>query len=804
MTTITKPVDVKLMLEIVARDWIQRRKEVLALSTAISADLNARLSNADRNNLAYMADRFGDAVQDLTDRARSPELTLATTGTTSSGKSTLANFLIGDEILPSAVQEMSAGLVTISHHAQRHTLTIPSTRGATWETGVWDNLEAAEVRNKLEHTMRLYREAAQVDSQIEPVRFEIDWPIRLARQTTRLMLPEGTRIKLIDLPGLKSIGDAYNGNVIRDNIREALCLVAYNAEETDSDKQRELLTQVVTQVMALRNSPQSLGRMLFLLNRIDAFTRNQDPEQSLTDFKQAITRQLRDRLLHSLPEEQEVINMIEPCTISSLPALWATQAISDLGESGALLEKVEKHFGAMFPGKYFHSYPRDFADLSEDQRRHLTDDTLRYANADAFEEALIEHIGKHLPEIVLSGAVNKAFCTAGTLLAELDRLIEANVDRTKDEVNKAKALLNEAENKLQAEAEKAFALFSTLAKTSGESFDLQDLGQALTDIEKDLGLPPEKLTAIRDVQSDSVDSPYRQVSDFCDAVLRGKKVDPGNIADVGNFKELQASLERLAGNSYRETVLQGGKLPDNAEAKQLAEALKHFASQFVHAMTDLSRMAANNGGERCSIAFKIVCEALLDRLQKEGNLQLDQAGCTFEGLRTVFQINVKFPPYQSAPINFDFRINSEQRLEQKDQSGAFRSFFAWLGWVERDIKIVEHKELAIPPLGEMLKTIYEGIAGQQSKQGRILRKNISDYITGNIRIFGNELRNSLDQQINGYIAAIDHSAYELEDQKREKLQSLAVHKNAVTRILREQEHWNEWNNSIAHVDAEMV
>lgn len=804
MTTITKPVDVKLMLEIVARDWLQRRKEVLALSTAISADLDARLSNADRNNLAYMADRFGDAVQDLTDRARSPELILATTGTTSSGKSTLANFLIGDEILPSAVQEMSAGLVTISHHAQRHTLTIPSTRGATWETGVWDNLDAAEVRKKLEETMHVYREATQVDPQIEPVRFEIDWPIRLARQTARLMLPEGTRIKLIDLPGLKSIGDAYNGNVIRDNIREALCLVAYNAEETDSDKQRELLTQVVAQVMALRNSPQSLGRMLFLLNRVDAFARNQDPEKSLVNFKQAITHQLRDRLLQSLPEEQGVINTIEPCTISSLPALWATQAISDLGESSALLEKVEKHFGAMFPAKYFHSYPRDFADLSEDQRRHLTDDTLRYAKADAFEEVLIEHIGKHLPEIVLSGAVNKAFCTAGAILAELDRLIEANVDRTKDEVDKAKALLNEAENKLQAEADKAAKMFSKLAQTSGDNFDPLDLGQTLSDIEKDLGLPSDTLTPIRDIQNDAVNAPYQLLVTFCEAILTGQKIDPGSIANAGNFKELRTLLEELAKSPHRETLLQGGKLPDNTETRQLVEALHHFGSQFVQAMSHLSRMAANTGGERCAIAFKIACESLLDRLQKEGNKHLDQAGCTFEGLRTVFQINIKFPPYPGVPINFDFRILSEEVTEEKDETGAFRSFFAWLGLAKRNIQIVKHEEWVIPSLGDMLKTVYENIAGEQSSQGQILRQSILEYIKENIRIFDSELHKSLERHISGYIAAIDHSAYELEDQKREKLQSLSVHKDAVTRILREQKHWNEWNNSMVHVDAEMV
>ncbi|MBO6044153.1 MAG: hypothetical protein J6P47_06855, partial [Acetobacter sp.] len=41
----------------------------------------------------------------LKGQAKHPELVLATTGTTSSGKSTLANFLIGEAILPAAVRE---------------------------------------------------------------------------------------------------------------------------------------------------------------------------------------------------------------------------------------------------------------------------------------------------------------------------------------------------------------------------------------------------------------------------------------------------------------------------------------------------------------------------------------------------------------------------------------------------------------------------------------------------------------------------------------------------------------------------
>ena len=65
---------------------------------------------------------------------RHPTLILATTGTTSSGKSNLVNFLCGADIVPTAVSEMSAGAVTIEY-SQEKTLIIEETPGALWECG---------------------------------------------------------------------------------------------------------------------------------------------------------------------------------------------------------------------------------------------------------------------------------------------------------------------------------------------------------------------------------------------------------------------------------------------------------------------------------------------------------------------------------------------------------------------------------------------------------------------------------------------------------------------------------------------
>jgi ribosome biogenesis GTPase A len=62
-----------------------------------------------------LSGQLDQALEKLVNELRTPTLTLATTGTTSSGKSTLVNLLCGAEIVPVAVSEMSAGAVTIEY-----------------------------------------------------------------------------------------------------------------------------------------------------------------------------------------------------------------------------------------------------------------------------------------------------------------------------------------------------------------------------------------------------------------------------------------------------------------------------------------------------------------------------------------------------------------------------------------------------------------------------------------------------------------------------------------------------------------
>ncbi|MBR2123938.1 MAG: dynamin family protein, partial [Acetobacter sp.] len=148
-----------------------------------------------------------DAFAFLQEQASHPELTLATTGTTSSGKSTLANFLVGERILPSAVQEMSAGLVKIIHSDKRR-LVVKRVDQITQEEKIihtQENPTAKDINDHLESQMNAFRVEEESGKEVEAILFEITWPIRLAERKKELGLPEGTQVTILDLPGLKAV-----------------------------------------------------------------------------------------------------------------------------------------------------------------------------------------------------------------------------------------------------------------------------------------------------------------------------------------------------------------------------------------------------------------------------------------------------------------------------------------------------------------------------------------------------------------------------------------------------------------------
>jgi tRNA U34 5-carboxymethylaminomethyl modifying GTPase MnmE/TrmE len=95
--------DVESKAKLLQKYWINFSEEIVN-----------HLPESYHSEIEELSNNLNNALDRLLDELNNPTLILATTGTTSSGKSTLVNFLCGADILPVAVSEMSAGTVMSS------------------------------------------------------------------------------------------------------------------------------------------------------------------------------------------------------------------------------------------------------------------------------------------------------------------------------------------------------------------------------------------------------------------------------------------------------------------------------------------------------------------------------------------------------------------------------------------------------------------------------------------------------------------------------------------------------------------
>ena len=276
----------------------------------------------DINHFNQLNDKFQAAIHRLYSDLESPTLILATTGTTSSGKSTIVNLLCGADLMPRMAQEMSAGVVYIHHSPdnKKH-LKVHETEGALWECGEWHDLTDAETRDKLTKVMDEFNKSKGINQPATP-HIELTYPLACFNNPELLALsslPKSTQFKLMDLPGLRNHQDNTNAEVIK-NCRDALCLVAYNMEETDENRRRELVQQILQQIKHMGGSP---ARMLFVLNRIDAFLCDHEADRRRDEHIRKVKQEIHDILYKELPEHRDTLDNLTYIPLSSLPALHA-------------------------------------------------------------------------------------------------------------------------------------------------------------------------------------------------------------------------------------------------------------------------------------------------------------------------------------------------------------------------------------------------------------------------------------------------------------------------------------------------
>lgn len=216
---------------------------------------------------------FNTALREARERLANPALSIATIGTTSSGKSTIVNALVGRRIAPIEAGEMSGGVLTLRHAPGRR-LTVDAAEGAPWEAGTWTGISDAEAYSRVrDGVMRPYHDTRKSRACLAP-QVLAEGPLLPSVDPGLLGLPPDLAVEFIDLPGLKSVQDRANLAVIQTRVHKAFSLVALDYFQTDEEHRKKLLEELTRVVKYLQGRPDS---MLFVLNRVDGRGHDDEP-----------------------------------------------------------------------------------------------------------------------------------------------------------------------------------------------------------------------------------------------------------------------------------------------------------------------------------------------------------------------------------------------------------------------------------------------------------------------------------------------------------------------------------------------
>jgi GTPase Era involved in 16S rRNA processing len=629
------------------------------------------------------------ALEKLIDELRHPTLILATTGTTSSGKSTLVNFLCGADIVPTAVSEMSAGAVTIEYNQEKG-LIIEETPGALWECGWWRNVSDEEICKRLEQAMLSYIDNKKDQSNLAYPKFIIYYPFRLFKEYEQ-NLPRGVRVKILDLPGLSYVGDDSNMEVIKQ-CREALCLVTYNSQETDPQKVKSLLLQVVEEVKGLGGSPE---RMLFILNKIDVFRDDKNWVESERRFVEKTVKNIKSELTEQLREYTKDIEQLQVVKLSTRPALLSL-GIQNSDENLSIKYcKDARNYCAPIIEDILDELPGGVSKWTGHDRIRVAQDLWHKSYAEEFQQYLNLHITQHFPKLVIPQAIEKFNVAAGNSIAQWA-------------VQTTTAILNSSEENYQIECERISSIKSSLdhflklsdinLRKSFDSFGKKCKEYFSQPNAEDL--VRNLVTAVEELQKTE---PYTEIEeqliplyDWREALRRGidqileavvESLDNGRVSlDSPNFKKidslqvksLESRLTRLIRLGYSYSTAKGGETRV-ATTQEEKNKLKELNA----ALNELS------------IDLSIVIAQVLDKIStQEINRMYDAVEKLFkfhlayleEGSNDIApDIVIKFPEsdlnkikknlkFEFVNFESDFKINSQEYTKE------YRTWNHWL-WI---------------------------------------------------------------------------------------------------------------------------
>jgi hypothetical protein len=660
----------------------------------LCASLDSLPDNPFGNHLANLDEQVRGALKKIYHDLYHPTLVLATTGTTSSAKSSIVNLLCGAHIMPRSEKEMSAGIVTI-HNAQpdKKCLIIHKTDKANWECNRWENIREDQIIQQINITMEKFHECRGIN-QPEGPNIELHYPIACFNNRALLNLdeiPETTRFQILDLPGLRNPEDKTNSEIIK-KCKEALCLVAYNMQETDESKQRKLLEEVTEQVKQMGGSP---NRMLFVLSRIDCFRKDGDVRDWQQDAKlqtQKILAEIQKTIRDRLPQYEREAENLRHCPLSPLPALYAhnlSHGDENIYERDA--ETLDKNFSYLIPKAVLNDLPRNVLKWEIMERKKVQSIVWKESYAEQFFYILNEHINQHFASLVLKPILQHFHDQVQNSIGKITRNCHAQLVHHKEEYDKECERLYQQNAALKTYFAQSFRrlhdpfihiLNSSRSSDSGENMDNErELRNAIDNLAENLKIKKNSLSPLyrwRQEISNWVCNILKMVENS----LKCGDIDFGgaqisflpyhlHLSLISNIRSLQkiGYNSEIAINGKEDVAVSNNEKND---IQALSNAVENFS-------TNLGLIIGDAFEERMKIEFQSIHLAMAGVLEKYlSDLSIDIEKMTPGwGLVINSQLLEKIDPVKISPPKLDIKVTTKVIGERNP----------WALWlVSRDVR----------------------------------------------------------------------------------------------------------------------
>lgn len=727
--------------------------------------------------IASRLEAFRQAHREGVDRLDAPSLCIATIGTTSSGKSTIVNALIGRKVAPIEAGEMSGGVLTLQH-ADECKLVVEATEGAAWETGIWTELSGEDLYNRIRNgVMRPYHDIRKRKDCIAP-QITAFGPLLPACDRNLLGLPPGVGVEFIDLPGLKSVQDRANLAVIQTRVHKAFSLVALDYMQVDDEHRKRLLEELKRVVQYLQGRTDS---MIFILNRVDQRGADDIPISERIDKLQG--------------EIQEVLSLREPPEVLPFNArllyyaqcAWGSGAIDNASTvdqptrlkllnamfqdcAGAIHQHVS---GDRDLRNWFHKIGDQVCDgenINDETMRQILHYAFEWSGGNKLWSRLRARVQEAFPELILLPALVDVFDNYDSLAKTLDALAKIRKIEHKEEVEAEQKRINDIRQRLHEEVEKIREKFRAgikekielLKKNTPESRRLvaqkaqeeglqgfQSLIDSIDEVEGDL--TQVLIAPVRDALKNNLGA-YELEENLGEVVTLARAHDIARPYDIASRKldSFTPTSDNLLVKRVRKEHEKEVRKLETAEraVRKLYQAMREALSaraefrlqaQAQKLETAIQSLVEKEGNELCAVC-----------LQELPLLKLDEAIIS-DFKKNVSRSNPTLPEkffelptaIEQGDVTREEVVGTEKGTEHYTTGSCFKSQHS--REVIRDVLgIVEYRELSLPDADMMARQWGEGVA--KSKQG--LWDVLCTWITDRLDWASNVFDRSVDDLIN--------------------------------------------------------